>query len=375
MGKKGKLRRFFPGSNSARGFFSFFSEIAGPAISRVLVLKGGPGCGKSTFMRKIGRALQEDGYDLEYHHCASDSLSLDGLVVPALGVALIDGTFPHVLDPPSPGVIGEIIDLGRFWNASALQEKKGQIFKLQAEIKRLFAQAHRILAITGAYRDILESYYQTEGILDWGAQDRLTLRLSEDILAGETKGGRGLVRRLFASAITPQGCVHYLADLIEPLARVYLFNGEYSTGKSRVIERVLEETLRRGFYVEAYHCALDPEKVDHMVIPELSIAIINNFMPHCITATRVCRNIDSGEFIADLPPALQAEKDSFTAKYTQNLQDALSFLERARSAYQELEGYYIPQMDFTAVDYLCQETLASILEKRGYSAGAQDDPG
>ncbi len=363
MGKKGRSRRVFPGSNSARGFFSFFAEIADPALSRVLVLKGGPGCGKSTFMRKIGKALQEHGYDLEYHHCASDSSSLDGLVVPALAVALIDGTFPHVFDPPYPGVVGEIIDLGRFWEVAALRENKVQIFKLQVEIRRLFKQAHRLLAVAGVYLEALESYYSVEGILDQSARDRLTLRLLEEILAGKTKENRGTVRRLFASAITPQGCVHHLDTLIEPLTEVYLFHGESSTVKSKVIERILEAALWRGFYVEAYHCALNPEKVDHIIIPELSTAIINNLAPHHITFSRVCRDIDSGEFIAALPPERQAEKSYFVQRYNQALAEAIGFLAQARSVYQELEGYYMLRMDFAAVDRLCRDTLKRVLEE------------
>lgn len=364
MEGKGRLRRVFPGSNSARGFFSFFTELAGPASNKVLVLKGGPGCGKSTFMRKIGEVLQQEySYDLEYHHCASDSPSLDGLVVPVLGIALIDGTFPHVFDPPLTGAGGEIIDLGRFGDAPALRENKEQIFKLQVEVRRLFEQAHRLLAIAGIYLDALESVYSAGDILDQGSRDRLILKLSEEILAGKIKKERGAVRRLFASAITPQGCVHHLETLLESLPVIYLFHGGFSTGKSKVIEGVLEEALRRGFYVEAYHCALNPGKVDHIIIPELGTAIINNLAPHRIELPRACQDLGSEEFIAALPPDRQAEKDRLRSEYEQALNRAVGFLAQARSVYQELENCYIPQMDFTAIDQLCRETMERILEE------------
>jgi hypothetical protein len=362
MEGKGKLRRVFPGSNSARGFFSFFDQIIAPEDGRVLVIKGGPGIGKSTFMSKIGKALQEYGYDVEYQHCASDSTSLDGLVVPALAVALIDGTFPHVFDPPYPGVAGEIIDLGRFWDAAGIREKKDRIIKLEAEIGRLFKQAHRLLAVAETYLQALESYYGLEGILDQGAWDRLTLRLIEEILTVKTKKSRGRVRRLFASAITPQGFVHHLDTLIEPLAGVYLFQGEYSSGKSKIIERIMDAALWRGFNVEAYHCALDPEKIDHIIIPELNTAIINSIDPHHVTFSRVCREIDSGEFIAGLPRELQVEKNTLDQSYSNALGEAIGFLAKAQSVYQELEGYYIPHMHFAEVDRLCRETLERILE-------------
>ncbi|MCE5287591.1 MAG: hypothetical protein LLG02_17365 [Pelosinus sp.] len=41
-------------------------------------------------MRKIGQTLVSQGYDAEFHHCSSDNNSLDGVVIPKLGVAFID---------------------------------------------------------------------------------------------------------------------------------------------------------------------------------------------------------------------------------------------------------------------------------------------
>jgi hypothetical protein len=35
------------------------------------------------------------GLDIEFHHCSSDNNSLDGLYIPAIKVALIDGTAPQ----------------------------------------------------------------------------------------------------------------------------------------------------------------------------------------------------------------------------------------------------------------------------------------
>ncbi|MGI5823306.1 MAG: hypothetical protein ACOX6Z_05105 [Dethiobacteria bacterium] len=363
MQKKGKLRRVFPGSNSARGFFSFFEQIIDPEKGRIWVIKGGPGNGKSTLMGKIGQALQEQGYDLEYHHCASDSTSLDGLVIPALKTALVDGTFPHVFDPPFPGAAGEIIDLGRFWEAAGLRENKGQIIKLEAEISRRFKQAHRLLAVAGIYLEAAESYYRLPGVLNQGAFDNLTLKLMAEIFSAKAQGAEGRVRRLFASAIAPEGFVHHLDTLLEPLSTVYLLQGEYSSGKSEIIKRVMEAALWRGFYVEVFHCALNPEKIDHLLIPQLGAALVNNTAPHRITPTGTCREIDSREFMAPLPEKLQVEKNSLDQKYNEALAAALHFLARAKAGYQELESFYRPHLRFAAVDRLGQEILASILEQ------------
>ncbi|GAW28849.1 hypothetical protein ULO1_14190 [Carboxydocella sp. ULO1] len=92
---KGILRRLFPGGNTCQGFYSLYHHMIEPDATRIFVIKGGPGVGKSTFMRRIGEAMLEQGYEVEFHCCSSDNNSLDGVVIPALRIALLDGTAPH----------------------------------------------------------------------------------------------------------------------------------------------------------------------------------------------------------------------------------------------------------------------------------------
>ncbi|MCR4442499.1 MAG: ATPase [Peptococcaceae bacterium] len=93
--RKGRVRRAFPGNNTSEGFFSFFEHIIGPEAKRVFIIKGGPGTGKSTFMKNTGLDLVDRGYDVEFFYCSSDNDSLDAIAVPAVGAAIIDGTAPH----------------------------------------------------------------------------------------------------------------------------------------------------------------------------------------------------------------------------------------------------------------------------------------
>ena len=98
--RQGKATYVFPGSNTSAGFLSFYREGL-KAIDNVFILKGGPGCGKSTLMRKIGLNMLERGYDVEFWQCSSDNDSLDGVVIPDISAAIIDGTPPHDRAPLS----------------------------------------------------------------------------------------------------------------------------------------------------------------------------------------------------------------------------------------------------------------------------------
>lgn len=98
MAYTGKIRRMFPGNNSSYGFYSYYDYVLPQEeASRIMIIKGGPGVGKSFFMKKLGEEMLSRGFDIEYHHCSSDPSSLDGVVVPSIKVALIDGTAPSIL--------------------------------------------------------------------------------------------------------------------------------------------------------------------------------------------------------------------------------------------------------------------------------------
>ena len=87
---------YFLGANSPGGFYSLYDQLLPPErAQRIYILKGGPGCGKSTLMRRVAQRMEEQGIPVERILCSGDPDSLDGVVIPALEAALVDGTAPH----------------------------------------------------------------------------------------------------------------------------------------------------------------------------------------------------------------------------------------------------------------------------------------
>ena len=50
---------FFLGANSEEGFFSLYDQLLGGRLDDLMILKGGPGCGKSTFLRSLNLMNRE----------------------------------------------------------------------------------------------------------------------------------------------------------------------------------------------------------------------------------------------------------------------------------------------------------------------------
>ena len=95
-----QVTNFFAGANSGAGFQNLFREILDVEDAYdFMILKGGPGVGKNTFMREIGRTMEQAGTAVEYLWCSGDPDSLDGVVLPELRCAVVDGTAPHGTAP------------------------------------------------------------------------------------------------------------------------------------------------------------------------------------------------------------------------------------------------------------------------------------
>ena len=258
-----EVKNVFPGGNTCHGFYSFYDYVVPPDARLKIILKGGPGVGKSTLMKQLGQELLDIGHSLEFHWCSSDSDSLDALVLPEQEIAILDGTAPHVVEPRYPGVVDEIVNLGDFWNADRLREYKTEIMGITALNSQYFALAYSRLREAKVIYDEWASYYEpTTSHTD---VNQVIYELIEKIWQQanhrENKN-HCRPRHLFASAITPQGVVTHLPSLIQPKINVYQVVGNPGTGVDRVLAAVGQAAEYRNLHIQYYHNPFQPAHLE-----------------------------------------------------------------------------------------------------------------
>ncbi len=360
---RGWIKKVFPGANTPQGFYSFYDHIIEADANKIMIVKGGPGVGKSTFMRRIGQGLAEMGYDIEYHCCSSDNDSVDGVVARDLGLALIDGTAPHVMDPRLPGAVDEIIHLGDYWDERSLRSSKREILELGREVGRLFERAYRYLKEAKVIHDDWEACYIEA--LDIGYANCMAEELARDVFEGRPVSHTpGRPRRLFASAISPDGPVHYLDTVVGRYPRRYIIRGEPGTGKTTLVRKLGDAAIERGLDAEFYHCPLDPTRVDHLAIPAIGVAVINGTWPHAVEPSGELDRVVEMKVALDTSVVVKYQDIIAGARerFHQALRRAVEFLHKAKLAHDEMQAYYVRSMDFQAIDRLCDRTFARILD-------------
>lgn len=89
-----KLYKRFFGTTTPVGAVNFIDDITFDLSERYFI-KGRPGTGKSTFLKKLSSALVEKGFDIEQYYCSFDPKSLDMVVSRELSFCVFDSTAPH----------------------------------------------------------------------------------------------------------------------------------------------------------------------------------------------------------------------------------------------------------------------------------------
>ena len=136
---------FFLGANSGEGFYSLYDQLLNGRFDDLLILKGGPGCGKSTFMRRVGAAMEQVGERVVYINCSGDPDSLDGAIFLDRNAAIVDGTSPHVLEPTYTVASERYVDLTRFYDVDAAKARRAEIVALSDEYRAHYRSAYHIL--------------------------------------------------------------------------------------------------------------------------------------------------------------------------------------------------------------------------------------
>lgn len=344
----------FLGANTPKGFVSFFDELYNPYKSTdAYIIKGGPGTGKSTFMKKIAAEFEKKGYNTEKAYCSSDPGSLDALMVPERDFSICDGTSPHIMEPRFPGASENIINLGAFWDDKKLKRNAEEIKKLFFENSLYHRRSAKYLAAAGHIdtqnRKLAELYLKPEKI------DSFASRFIYRELSGKKSKEPGEKKRRFLSAVTPNGNV-FLADTVKALCpRIIGIDDSEGVVSSLLTRRIGEGAVKNGYNVIFCHCPLKPEESEHVLIPEKGIALVRI---NGASGELVCnRTIHTSRFLNE---GFRENRTliKFNEKIKSELiKESIICLKSAKTTHDKLEKIYIDAMNFNLLNEYSQDFI------------------
>ena len=342
---------FFLGANTPRGFMSLYPHLAGEPDLRISAVKSGPGCGKSTFLRSV--AAWDEPVRRELFYCSSDPDSLDGVLLHSRGMAVLDGTAPHVYDPPFPGAQGDYIATPDFLDPAGLAEKRGELETLKARSGACYAQAYRLLEaaalVQKRMRAALEPHLPRRQLLR-RAQGIAARELPRSIAAGKP----GILRQRFLDGMTPKGPL-FLQNTVQALApKVYLLEDRFGLG-SFMLELWRDRALELGLEVYACPDVHEPQRLLHLILPELSLAFITEDGSR-MQDREAYRTIRVEAYLPAEILRQQRGKLRLLSKLRESLlEDVTAELAAAHAAHDAMEALYRPHLDLSALAQMQQQ--------------------
>ena len=272
------------------------------------------------------------------------------------------------MDPVNPGAVDSIIHLGDYWDEDGIRKNKEALISNNERIKTIFSRVYNYLAAAGKMYDNLSSIYESS--INHVEFYKISAKIVGDELAHkEISSKQGDIKKYFASAITPGGFEHYLGTLLQGCRKIYLIQAPVGVSSERMLNLFMEGAVYRGFSIEAYYCPMKPAtKLEHLLIPELGLAFVTSNHYHSLNASE----LDAEEVILinlenmihyDAIRYQESILEDSKKKMEELLEKAIFCLTQAKKEHDDLEKYYVPNMDFMKIDTLRQELTHKISQR------------
>jgi hypothetical protein len=356
---------YFLGSSGRNGFFSCFSQLT-PRIEGqyTYIIKGGPGTGKSSLMKKIADEMERRDIDCERIYCSSDPDSLDAVIFPSLRVSIADGTSPHTLDPDYPGATGEIINLGDCWDKQKLFDNKEKIIELTDKYKSCHQRCRRFIdsafSIYGDGEKICRDCLDKERLMRYAS--RVANRYFK-----RPSGRIGLEKIRLLDAITPKG-YYFLSETVgEMCDTTVMFEDDFGVAASMLVNEIRSYALACGFSVISSPFVGNEKQLRHIIIKELALGFF--------TCDKLCepdiiptKTVSLRRFYSVNELALHRARLNFSKKASKELMnEAVCALRMAKDEHDALEKCYIDAMNFGKLNAIAESLIERIWNSEWWS--------
>ena len=226
--------------------------------------------------------------------------------------------------------------------------------------KGCYARAYRCLRAAAELTADRTALFQTTAV-----EEKIAKR-AKGILSRECRRsgrGEGKVCQRFLSAITHKGVLVEFGTVERQCRRVYELADTYGLGHL-LLTHILSGAVAAGWDVIACPSPLAPDRLEHLILPQLSLAFVTTggaaYPRHPYRRLRLDAMVDR-ELLHRNRTRL-----SFSKKVSAALvEEVVSSLSQAKAMHDDLERLYNPYVDFGKVRATAEWAVRQLLENEG----------
>ena len=249
------------------------------------------------------------------------------------------------MEPKYPGAVDRYVNMGECYDRGALWPLRREIMDCMAGYKGCYQRAYRCL---GAAAEITED--QRAALLTDGLAQKLTKR-ARGILTREIPRRKGevpgQVKQRFLGAVTHRGPLCLYGTALAQCGRVYELTDSCGLAHELLVH-LLAGATANGYDVVACPDPMAPDRLAHLLIPQLGLAFLSSgggFSPKPYRRIRLDGAAETDVLRRSRPRLRFARKVSAAL-----VDEAVDSLAQAKAMHDVLEGIYNPHVSFDRVE-------------------------
>ena len=329
--------QLFAGLNGIDGYVPLLEYTLSP-MKRVFILKGSPGSGKSTVMKRIAARAEAEGHALTVIRCSSDPDSLDGVMLTDLGVAVADGTSPHSLDPKKYGIREVTVSLEDTFDYDRLGFFSGRLGRLFEKKAMYVRAASSCIAAFGKLEDVRREY--TDSAFLAGK----LYTFCRGFVKRNCRKGDGRVVITPTDTFCRKGFV--TTGTFCDVDEFYVLRDRYGSAET-VLQQLYAHARNEGVDMCVIPCPVDNREISGIFFPDTGVLIKSDRF----VSPENAKTVRAARFLDPEVTALHRQSLTVIEKLSEKLTDEASqTMERAFAVHGEIEKIYSQCIDFGVTD-------------------------
>lgn len=345
--------KYFLGSNTNEGFYSLFDELYDPEDNfEVYVIKGGPGCGKSTLMDRVAGEMEGRGFSVERIMCASDPTSHDAVICPEKKIAMVDGTAPHIIEPKYYGAVEEIVNMGEALDTKRIRNSAEEIRSLCTANSQCYKKAANYMKAAASL--MRNSKRLQDEYIDYEKLYNYVIRFAKKNLSGAE--GSGHVTYRFLTAVTNEGEVTFTESFASNYKRIIGIEDPIGSVSGQLLDCLLSVASDCGINAIAGVSPYDTEELIQLFFPDKGIGIVRD------TSFPTTSTIHAARFIVGDGLKSHKNRITFNKRAAKELTTAaVAALTDAKLIHDKIEGIYASAINYDLLNVKSETVIDKIL--------------
>ena len=270
-----------------------------------------------------------------------------------MGLGLVDGTSPHVVEPVLCGCGANYLNLGIYYREAALSAIAPALRKEKAANRACYGPAYGCLAAAAAVSAVIRQLAEPV------KPKHLTELALPQLPQPSTSGVKntGAIRRCFLSGITPNGLLRLNADC----ESLWCIRDSFGLG-SGLIQRLADQWHACGADIVLAMDPMDPETPSGLFVPSEELGFLRTDPAFGDDSALLCLDLDQA-VAAAVSSDVCDRACQLLRQRKQLMREAVHWLEEAKRHHDRLEELYRPSVDFDGLNEEAEELIEGMLEE------------